>query len=251
MRKKIVAGNWKMNLTLKQAIDLVEELKKNFHSGDKVEVVVAPSFPYLYPLREILKASAIELSAQNMHWETAGAFTGEVSAPMLLSVGIDRVILGHSERRQYFCEDAGLLAKKVKTAMDHEMQVIFCVGEVLEEREAGRHFDTVREQLEASLHALTPADWSRMTIAYEPVWAIGTGKTATPDQAQEMHRFIRQVVSGMAGEQTAEQIRILYGGSVKPSNAADLFSRPDVDGGLVGGASLKPEDFLAIIEAAL
>ena len=250
MRKKIVAGNWKMHLTLPEALELAGGLKADISIHENVEVIVAPSFPFLHPVREILKGSSIGVAAQNMHWAESGAFTGEVSASMLLSVGVDKVILGHSERRRYFGENEEVLQKKIKVALNNDMQVIYCVGETLSDREAGIHFDIVQRQITDVLSGLSQAEWKHMVIAYEPVWAIGTGRTATPGQAQEMHKFIRQTVAETTGEEVAQGLRILYGGSVKPANAAEIFARPDVDGGLIGGASLKAEDFLSIIQAA-
>jgi triosephosphate isomerase len=250
MRKKIVAGNWKMNLNFSEAQQLTDTLVKNVSPSEKVEVVIAPSFPYLYPLKQKTEHSAVAVAAQNIHWENAGAYTGEVSAPMLKSIGITNVILGHSERRQYFGEDEALLNKKVRRALENGLNIIFCVGEALDDRENGKHFDVVQKQLTGALDGLSPTEWKKIVIAYEPVWAIGTGRTASPGQAQEMHRFIRETVEKTAGKDIAENIRILYGGSVKPANAADIFAQPDVDGGLIGGASLKAGDFLAIIEAA-
>ncbi len=250
MRKKIVAGNWKMHLTLPEALELAGGLKADISIHENVEVIVAPSFPFLHPVCEILKGSSIGVAAQNMHWAESGAFTGEVSASMLLSVGVDKVILGHSERRRYFGENEEVLQKKIKVALNNDMQVIYCVGETLSDREAGIHFDIVQRQITDVLSGLSQAEWKHMVIAYEPVWAIGTGRTATPGQAQEMHKFIRQTVAETTGEEVAQGLRILYGGSVKPANAAEIFARPDVDGGLIGGASLKAEDFLSIIQAA-
>ncbi|HKJ06093.1 MAG TPA: triose-phosphate isomerase, partial [Flavobacteriaceae bacterium] len=195
------------------------------------------------------KKSSVEVAAQNMHFETSGAFTGEVSAEMLLSVDVDIVILGHSERREYFNETDTLLAKKVDKALASEMEVIFCFGEVLEDRKSNKHFDVVESQIKNALFHLDAKQWKNIVLAYEPVWAIGTGETASPEQAQEMHAFIRKIVSEKYSSEVAENISILYGGSVKPNNAKEIFSKEDVDGGLIGGAALNATDFEAIIDA--
>ena len=250
MRKKLVAAKWKMHFTWQDVEAYIRDFKKIYKPHEKREVVIAAPFVYLKLLTDQLQPEGVKISAQNMHWEDFGAFTGEISAPMLKSIGVETVILGHSERRMYFGETGEILKRKVDKAVEHVMQVIFCVGEKLPEREAGKHFETVRLQLEKSVFHLGVEDWKNMVIAYEPVWAIGTGKTATPDQAQEMHAFIRRLIHEKYGEKVAEATRILYGGSVKPANAAELFSRPDVDGGLVGGASLVPDQFMDIIRVA-
>jgi len=250
MRKKLVAGNWKMHLTLPEALDLAKNIVQSLPALEKTEVMIAPSFPFLQPVAEIIEGSPVQLAAQNAHWADSGAFTGEVSVPMLQSVGAGTVILGHSERRQYFGENGPVLKKKLTNATAHDMQVIYCVGENESQRNDGRHFETVQTQLAEVLDDLPAEKWSLITIAYEPVWAIGTGKTATPEQAQEMHTFIRQYIGRIAGTDVAGKIRILYGGSVKPGNAADIFAQPDVDGGLIGGASLKADSFISIIQAA-
>ena len=250
MKKITVAGNWKMNLALPQAESLILEIADYKYDPNKVKIIVAPSFPFLYPLKRLINGNRITLAAQNMHYKDSGAYTGEVSADMLKSIGIDTVILGHSERRQYFCETPEILKEKVDTAVRKDMQIIFCVGENKDERENGKHFDTVKEQLEKSLFHLPPPAWKKIGLAYEPVWAIGTGLTATPGQAQEMHGFIRQLLSERYDRQTAAETTILYGGSVKPGNAGTLFGQPDVDGGLIGGASLKAGDFIQIIQTA-
>jgi len=248
MRKQIVAGNWKMNTLLKDGMELakaVEKMEKETR-GDAV-VVIAPPFTHLSKIRELI--GNVKLGAQNCASEPSGAFTGEISPEMLRSTGVEYVIIGHSERRSYFHEGNDVLNKKVKLALSTGLKPIYCCGEVLEERETGRLFDVVREQLEVGLKGLSPADMANMVIAYEPVWAIGTGKVATPGQAQEMHGFIRGLVAEMFGQEVAQNLSILYGGSCKPSNAAELFEKPDVDGGLIGGASLKAEDFIAIVQA--
>ncbi len=248
MRKKLVAANWKMHFTREDVLDYIEKFKGLYKKQENTDVVIAAPFVYLKHLTDQLQPEGVKISAQNMHWEDFGAFTGEISAPMLKSMGIETVILGHSERRMYFGETGEILKRKTDKAMEHEMQVIFCVGEKLPEREAGKHFETVQMQLEKSLFHLNEEAFDKIVIAYEPVWAIGTGKTATPGQAQEMHAFIRKMVEEKYGAETANKLRILYGGSVKPGNAREIFSQPDVDGGLVGGASLNPEQFVEIIK---
>ena len=248
MRKKIVAGNWKMNTLLNDGMELakaVEKLEKE-KTSDAL-AIIAPPFTHLSKVRELIEN--VKLSAQDCASEASGAYTGEVSPEMLLSTGVEYVILGHSERRSYFHEDNPLLNKKVKLALSKGLKPIFCCGEVLEEREAGKLFDVVREQLEVGLKDLTTEEIGRVVIAYEPVWAIGTGVVATPDQAQEMHKFIRDLLVDLFDDKLAENMSILYGGSCKPSNADELFANPDVDGGLIGGASLKAEDFIAIVNA--
>ena len=251
MRKKIVAGNWKMNLTKQQSLELVSEISRNLGKvSDDVEVVIAPTF---VNLSSVVDASdrneKIEVAAQNMHYAESGAFTGEISAEMLKSIGVRTIILGHSERRAYFNEDAHLLTRKVEQALQHKMRIIFCFGEQLEDRKSENHFDIVKEQLKDSLFHLNDVDWDAIVLAYEPVWAIGTGETASPEQAQEMHAFIRDLLKDQYDDEVADNVSILYGGSVKPTNANEIFSKPDVDGGLIGGAALKATDFLAIINA--
>jgi len=248
MRKKIVAGNWKMNTLLKDGMELakaVEKLEKEKQSD--ALLIIAPPFTHLSRIKELIEG--VKLAAQNCASEDSGAYTGEVSPDMLLSVGAEYVIIGHSERRSYYHEDDALLNKKTRLALSKGLKPIFCCGEVLEEREEGKLFDVIREQLSKGLAGLTKQDMGRTVIAYEPVWAIGTGVVATPDQAQEMHHFIRGLLAELFDGQVAEDTTILYGGSCKPSNAAEIFSNPDVDGGLIGGASLKAEDFLAIANA--
>lgn len=247
MRKKIVAGNWKMNCDLSETEVLLAELKEQFPKNTETEVIVSPSFTNLYPVFQSLRETPISVAAQNMHQNENGAFTGEVSAKMLKSVGVETVILGHSERRSIFKETNELLSEKVKTALKNELSVIFCVGEELNERKANQHFELVKTQLKEGLFHLAETDWENLTIAYEPVWAIGTGETASPEQAQEMHAFIRKTLTEKYGETLAEKVSILYGGSVKPSNAKEIFAQKDVDGGLIGGASLKAADFLEIV----
>lgn len=245
MRTKIVAGNWKMNNDLPETEDLLDDLKVA-ELPEGVALKVAPAFTNLYHAFNSLRSTRIEVVAQNMHQAASGAYTGEVSASMLKSVGIQTVILGHSERRAYFQETDALLAEKVTTAIDQNMDVIFCFGEELEDRKSENHFAVVKEQLERGLFHIADAAWNQIILAYEPVWAIGTGETASPEQAQEMHAFIRKTIATAYNVDIASKVSILYGGSVKPGNASEIFSKPDVDGGLIGGASLNSEDFLAI-----
>lgn len=246
MRKKIVAGNWKMNQNAKETSQLINELKNNL-PNTIAEVIIAPSFVNLESASKQCEGTKISVAAQNMHQAEGGAFTGEVSADMLKSIGINTVILGHSERRQYFKENDALLALKVDTALKHEMRIIFCFGEELKERQNKQYFNVVENQLKDGLFHLDASVYSNIVLAYEPVWAIGTGETATPDQAEEMHDFIRDTLHRKYGSDVSENITILYGGSVKPDNAKEIFSKPNVDGGLIGGASLKANDFIAIV----
>ncbi|MDR1680729.1 MAG: triose-phosphate isomerase [Prevotellaceae bacterium] len=249
MRKKIVAGNWKMNTTYPEGETLAGAIagKTNEVPGD-VLLIAAPPFTHLCCLTGALREAGVKVAAQNCAAEAKGAYTGEVSAPMLASIGVEYCIIGHSERREYYGETGDVLRKKVRQALDAGLRPIFCIGEVLAEREAGRHFDVVRTQLEEVIIPLPTSDFEKIIIAYEPVWAIGTGKTATAGQAQEIHAFIRRVLAGKFGD-SAGNTAILYGGSCKPSNAAELFAQPDVDGGLIGGASLVADDFIAIANA--
>ena len=248
MRKKIVAGNWKMNNNKAETSTLIADLKAK-GSFNGVEVKVAPTAIHLAQAVEELSDSAIEVIGQNMHQATNGAYTGEISAAMLQSIGVNSVILGHSERRAYFNETDEALAEKVNTAVAHDMEVIFCFGEELEDRKSERHFEVVASQLKKALFHLGAAAWKSIVLAYEPVWAIGTGETASPEQAQEMHAFIRNLIQESYGTSVAENVAILYGGSVKPANAQEIFSKPDVDGGLIGGAALKADDFFAIVQS--
>jgi len=248
MRKKIVAGNWKMNNDLSETRSLLEEILEEQMPND-VKVMVAPSFTNLHLAHILLLKSSIEVIAQNMHESEGGAFTGEVSADMLKALGVETVILGHSERRAYFHETNRLLSKKVTTAIKNKMTAIFCIGEELTDRKTGNHFEVVKKQLEEGLFHISVSDWQRIILAYEPVWAIGTGETASPEQAQEMHAFIRQTITKAYDTAIANNVSILYGGSVKPNNAVEIFSKPDVDGGLIGGASLVADDFIAIVKA--
>jgi len=248
MRTKIVAGNWKMNKNLQETEALLSELSAMLPDST-AEVIVAPTFVNLQAAVNSLQSSTMQVAAQNMHFADNGAYTGEISADMLLSLGVDIVILGHSERRAYFGEDDALLAKKVKTAVEKGLKTIFCFGEELEDRKSGNHFSVVESQLKNALFDLDASAWKSIVLAYEPVWAIGTGETASPEQAQEMHAFIRKTIADAYNAAVADAVSILYGGSVKPNNAAEIFSKPDVDGGLIGGASLMASDFVAIIEA--
>ena len=248
MRKHIVAGNWKMNNGLVQTESLISELKQQEQTSD-AEVMIAPSFTNLWHAFESTRQVPIEVVAQNMHFSDHGAYTGEVSAGMLKSIGIKTVILGHSERRAYFNETDESLAKKVDTALAHEMRVIFCFGEELSDRKAGNEEVVVERQIKNALFHLEASAFKHIVLAYEPVWAIGTGETASPEQAQDMHAFIRKTLDNKYGPTVADEMTILYGGSVKPGNAKEIFSKPDVDGGLIGGASLNAEDFYAIVNA--
>ena len=248
MRSKIVAGNWKMNKNLSETDELLTELSAKL-PDTKAEVMVAPTFVNLAAAVRNLETSTIEVIAQNMHFAENGAYTGEISADMLLNVGINTVIIGHSERRAYFGETDEILAKKVVTALAKNIRVMFCFGEELEDRKSGNHFKVVESQLKNALFSLDASAWKNIILAYEPVWAIGTGETASPEQAQEMHAFIRKTITDAYDATIANNVSILYGGSVKPNNAVEIFSKPDVDGGLIGGAALIADDFIAIINA--
>ncbi len=248
MRKKIVAGNWKMNNDLGATRELLTDLKSRA-LPEGVEVIVTPTFTNLHSATEALSGSSIKVAAQNMHHSESGAYTGEISGTMLKSVGVNTVILGHSERRAYFGESNALLAEKVNAALAQGMTIIFCFGEELDDRKKGSHFDLVKSQLSEGLFHISESDWGKIVLAYEPVWAIGTGETASPEQAQEMHDFIRRTISEAYSDAVAQGVSILYGGSVKPNNAAEIFGKPDVDGGLIGGASLKAHDFMQIVNA--
>jgi triosephosphate isomerase len=251
MRKKIVAGNWKMNMNLDEGLNFAKSVDRYFREkpAPKAEVILCTPFIHLPGISEILKNGQVLLGAQNCAAEPSGAYTGEVSAAMIKSTGAQYVIIGHSERRSYYHEDDRLLYKKTLLAINTGLKVIFCCGEVKEEREEEKHLVIVKRQLEEGLFALPAESMKMIVIAYEPVWAIGTGLTASPEQAQEMHHYIRGLVREKYGVERAEEMTILYGGSCKPSNAVEIFSKPDVDGGLIGGASLKKEDFAAIVEA--
>lgn len=251
MRKNIVAGNWKMNNDLSASRKLAKEVaklvKKSKVKGTKV--IIAPTFVNLERVAKATKKSKVKVAAQNMHFAESGAFTGEISPKMLKSIGVKTVILGHSERREYFGEDDALLAKKVDAALQNKMDVIFCFGEVLEDRKSGKQEQVVESQIKNGLFHLEVSAFDNIVLAYEPVWAIGTGETASPEQAQDMHAFIRKTVAAKYGNEVADEVSILYGGSCKPGNAQEIFSKPDVDGGLIGGAALNADDFFAIISA--
>ena len=249
MRKKIVAGNWKMNKSLQEGIELAKEVNNRVKALAPSQTLIILGTPFIH-LSEVNKiADSVAISAQNCATEVSGAYTGEVSAAMIASTGCQYVLQGHSERRSYYGETDEILQKKVMRALENNLDIIFCVGEVLADREAGKHFDIVKSQLENGLFNLSAEQFTHIIIAYEPVWAIGTGKTATSAQAEEMHQFIRATIASRYGEKTADDTSILYGGSCNAKNADELFSQPNVDGGLIGGASLKADDFLAIINA--
>jgi triosephosphate isomerase len=249
MREKIAAGNWKMNLSLEEGLELSRALA-NAKRPDDVKTILAVPFTHLKTIRDqTMHVPGLEIAAQNCHQELSGAYTGEISAPMIAHMSIPYVILGHSERRAYFNETNKLLASKLKMAISCKLKVIFCCGESLEIRESGKHIAYVTHQLEDSLSILDAEEMQQVSLAYEPIWAIGTGKTASSDQAQEMHEAIRQQVERNFGASTAANCPILYGGSVKPQNAEELFAMPDIDGGLVGGASLDAASFIQIINA--
>ena len=247
MRKKIVAGNWKMNTTVPEGVSLAKAVvARSAETPANVGLIVATPFTHLAAVAEVLKGSKVELAAQNCADHASGAYTGEVSVAMLKSVGCKWTILGHSERRQYYGETDAKLVEKTKLALAEGLGVILCVGENLDEREAGRHFDVVTSQIENVLFQFSAEDMKNIVVAYEPVWAIGTGKTATSEQAEEIHACIRKVLAEKFGAQVAEDTTILYGGSCKPSNAKELFAQKDIDGGLIGGAALKADDFIGI-----
>ena len=250
MRKKIVAGNWKMNKNLQEGIALATELNDILKADKPIcDVVICTPFIHLASVAGIIDQSVIGLGAENCADKASGAYTGEVSAEMVKSTGAGYVILGHSERRAYYGETAEILKEKINLALANGLKVIFCIGEVLEERESGKQNEVVEAQLAGSLFDLTAEQFANIILAYEPVWAIGTGKTATAEQAEEMHAFIRGVIAGKFGAEAAENVSILYGGSCKPSNAKEIFSKENVDGGLIGGAALKAADFKGIIDA--
>ena len=248
MRDQIVAGNLKMNNDQSQTQTLLNALK-NHKKPENVRVMVAPAFTQLSQCVTLLEEDMISVTAQNVNAAASGAYTGEVSVEMLKGVGVNTVILGHSERRSLYHENNTSLADKVNTAIEAGMEIIFCFGEQLEERKSNRHFEVVKEQLSEALFHLSAVVWSQIVLAYEPVWAIGTGETASPAQAQEMHAFIRNLIQDHYTADLAQKVAILYGGSVKPGNAQEIFSMEDVDGGLIGGASLNAEDFMAIVNA--
>lgn len=246
-RMPFMAGNWKMNKTVGEALDLVRQLKASIFGVEGVEVAVAPPFTALYAVRKEIEGTSIHLAAQNLYWEEKGAFTGEVSSLMLKEAGCRYVIIGHSERRQFFGEMDETVNRKIRAALSQGLKVIFCIGETLKEREEGKTFSVMERQVEGGLKNLEVKEMENIVIAYEPVWAIGTGKTATPEQAEEVHRFIRGKIAGLYSRGIAEQLRIQYGGSVTPENIKGLMSQENIDGALVGGASLKAETFSGIV----
>ena len=251
MRKQIVAGNWKMNKTFQEADDLINDLVEFVGNNDtgNTEVIICPPAVYLELASDMANESGLFIGAQNVNDHESGAYTGEISAAMLQSMNIDYCIIGHSERRKYYNESNEMLAEKVNRVTEHDIRPIFCCGELLPEREAGKHFDVVKTQLEESLFHLSEEDFKNVVVAYEPVWAIGTGVTATSEQAQEMHSYIRSLIKEKYNADVAENTTILYGGSCNPKNARELFANKDVDGGLIGGASLKADDFAKIIQS--
>jgi len=246
-RLPFIAGNWKMNETVGEALDLVRQLKASISRIEGVEVAVAPPFTALYAVRKELEGSTIRLAAQNLFWEEKGAYTGEVSPPMLKEVGCHYVILGHSERRQFFGETDETVNRKIKAALGQDLNVIFCIGETLKEREEGKTFSVIEKQVTGGLKDIGKEEMRRIVVAYEPVWAIGTGKTATPEQAEEVHRFIREKLGKLFSREIAEGVRIQYGGSVTPENIKGLMGQENIDGALVGGASLKADTFSKIV----
>ena len=249
-RRPLIAGNWKMNKTVAESLALVRELRGLVSMvRDRIEVVVAPPFTALHPVAKALDDANIGVAGQNCHWEAAGALTGEVSAPMLKEVGCEYVILGHSERRQLFAENDDGVRRRAQAAVAAALRPIVCVGETLSEREAGRTLEIVTRQLQGGLTGFLPEQAEGFVVAYEPVWAIGTGRTATSAQAQEVHAHLRETLTGLFGREVSAKMRLLYGGSVKPENAAELLGQSDIDGALVGGASLKATDFAAIVKA--
>ncbi len=250
LRKRIIAGNWKMNKSVAESKDLAADIKRELAECRDVDVVLCPPFTSLESVGTVIDNTAIKFGAQNMHWENDGAYTGEISANMLRSIYCHYVILGHSERRSYFGETDAIVNKKTKAALAANLIPIVCVGETLEERKAERQSDVVRTQLMGSLDGILGDDLKRVIVAYEPVWAIGTGEVATPAQAQEMHAFIRTVIAEIASADVAESVRLQYGGSMKPDNAEELLSQPDIDGGLIGGAALDARSFVELIRIA-
>ncbi|MFC1888982.1 triose-phosphate isomerase [Thermodesulfobacteriota bacterium] len=247
MRTALIAGNWKMNKTPNEAVAFTAQFIQNVEGCEDVGVVIAPPATALTSMAVALKGTNILLAAQNVHWEESGAYTGEISAGMLAEIGCRYVIVGHSERRQFFGETNETVNKRIKAVLNENMSTILCVGELLEERKSERTEAVIEEQVREGLDGINPDEMNNIVVAYEPVWAIGTGETATPDQAQHVHAFIRRLIKDLYDSSIAEEIRIQYGGSVKPSNAAELMAQPDVDGALVGGASLDPESFAGIV----
>lgn len=248
MRKPIIAGNWKMHKNVNEAVDLVHELAELTVDVDNVDIVVCPTFTSLYAVTEELANTGIMLGAQNMHWEKQGAYTGEISAEMLKEIGCEYVIIGHSERRQYFAETDETVNKKAKAALDNDLVPIMCVGETLDQREAGTTEAVVTKQVQLGLEGLTAEQAAGLVIAYEPIWAIGTGRTATADDANSVCRLVRETVAGMFGKTAADSVRVQYGGSVKAGNIAELMAKSDIDGALVGGAALDAAGFSQIVK---
>lgn len=250
MLRPFIVGNWKMNLTLRESVELANSIRDGVKGLKGVDVGICPPFVFLESVYSVLKGSSVILGAQNMHWEEKGAFTGEVAGDMIKEVGCTHVILGHSERRHILGETDSIINSKLRAALAKDIMPIFCLGEKLEERESGSTFDVIERQLRAGLDGLRPGDVSKLTIAYEPVWAIGTGKNATSAQAQEVHGRIRELLKESYGESVSGRVRVQYGGSVKPENAAEILAQPDINGLLVGGASLKKDSFLKIVSIA-
>ena len=248
MRKIIIAGNWKMNNSVKESIALAKEIAASVGDVKGREVVIAPPFTSLYPVSKEIEGSKIKLSAQNLFWKDNGAYTGEISAAMLKDVGCEYVIIGHSERRQFFGETDDSVNQKIKTSLKHNLNPIVCVGETLEEREGGKAFDVIKRQIVKGFAGLSFSEMKNIVIAYEPVWAIGTGKTATPEQANDVHHFIRNLLKELFNTEISDNLSILYGGSVKPDNIKGLMTQSEIDGALVGGASLKGSDFLKLVK---
>lgn len=251
MRTPVIAGNWKLNKTPHEAIELVTELKRALADVQGVDIIVCPVSVCLADVNDVIQESNIALGAQNLYWEDTGAFTGEISGPIIKAAGCTYVIIGHSERRQYFGETNETVNKRIRAALNAGLTPIVCVGETLEERESDKTFDVVRDHVAGALAGFSADEVSSMIIAYEPVWAIGTGKTATPDQAQEVHKYIRDLLAELYSSEVAEAVRLQYGGSVKPDNIEELIGQPDIDGALVGGASLKGDSFAAIVKGAV
>ena len=247
--RKLVFANWKMNLDIKSSLRLINDIQKANLFFNNLDIVIAPPGVYLYEISKFLEGSHIQLSSQNVFYENNGPYTGEISPQMLKSIGISKVILGHSERRIYYNETENSLKQKIKAAIESNFEIIFCFGEQLSDRKKGKHFDLVENQLKIPLFHLESNSWKRIILAYEPVWAIGTGETATPNQVQEMHSFIRGLIKQNYNDDLANRISILYGGSVKSKNSKEIFSKDDVDGGLIGGASLDFSEFVKIIES--
>jgi triosephosphate isomerase len=250
MRKPLIVGNWKMNNSTAESVELVEKLKASMKNMAGVEVVVAPPFTSMDKVRGAIKGSNIKLCAQNLFWEDKGAYTGEVSPLMIKDLGCEYVVIGHSERREYFKESDEIINKKIKAALRNKLKAIVCVGETLKEREDGKMIEVIESQIKKGLKDLSVNEAKELTIAYEPVWAIGTGRNATPSQANEVHAYIRKLLSQIFNEDVASNIKILYGGSVKPSNSAELMSEKEIDGALVGGASLEADSFAQIVRSA-